>query len=608
MNPGNAFFTDYAIELSIIAIFSLIIYVIYRHHKSQTRILQDRKERILDISSKLIDHPVMIFSDTHQVVCANDQIQKFIKVQRGDTIEDISQLPLFLIEREEKSLIDLLNLYREKAVNDVLYLTNVTLKNQNEERAVSLRISGSGGEKHAAYIGIAIFDITEQLELSKIHYQNTTTGLPNHNKAMADIGLMAHRYSPSNKRFAVAVISVDNFLEIISIVGYKESLRVISLIARYLQGVAVKNNFRLYHVTSNNFLLIIPDVHTIQESNILVEKYKTDCEALLHSNNANLHYTISSGISIYPDNGIENLVNSAYKALLLAKRQGLGYTMVAQSDMENREANSPVKYSEIKRALEQEEFTLYYQPIYDTKKGVVVSAESLIRWVHPTKGIIPPGLFLPLVEKTGFMKQLGEFVAKQAIEQLAIWKKLGFRDIEVSINLSLREFETMDYPLLLDTLLHNNLINTSQLKVEVTENIAMVNEKYSATQFAKLKKLGIGISLDDFGTGYSSFSMLESFPIDTLKIDRSFISDMPKNRDHQTIVKAMIAMAHSLGIKVIAEGIEEKKTADILKEFGCDYMQGYHLGRPMPVFEFQELIRSNSQVSNTDDIIALEPE
>ena len=606
MNPKNGFFADYSILIMIAAIACLIFYYLYRHYKLQSKLQLKKEEHILNISSNLADHPMIIFSDTYRVIFANHQIQKFIKAKQGDALEEILPLPLFFIEKEEKSLVDLLDFYKEKAVDEILRISNVTLKNQKEEYRISLRISAAEGKKHVKYIGITILETTEHLEHSKPYYQNSTTGLPNHNKAMEDIGFMAYRYTSSNKRFAVAVISVDNFLEIISIVGYRESLQVVSLIARYLQAVSAKSHLKLYHATSNNFLLILPDIYTIQECNILVEKYKTDCEALLHSNNAQLHYTISSGISIYPDNDIKNLVNSAYKALLLAKKQGLGYTMVAASDQQSGEANAPVKFSEIKRALEQEEFSLYYQPIYDTQKEQITAAEALIRWMHPTKGIIPPGLFLPLVEKTGFMKHLGEFVAKKAIEQLAIWKKLGFREIQVSINLSLREFETMDYPLILDTLLHNNRINTSQLKVEVTENIAMTNKEYSAKQFAKLKKLGIAISLDDFGTGYSSFSMLESFPIDTLKIDKSFVEHMSKSKERRTIVSAMITMSHALGIKVIAEGIEDKQTAVILKHLGCDYMQGYYFGKPMAVFEFQELIRSDKQVSNFDDIIAIE--
>ena len=424
---------------------------------------------------------------------------------------------------------------------------------------------------------------------------------------MADIGLMANKMLSSDRKFAVAIISIDHFLEIISTVGYIESLKMVSSIGKYLQKVSLQNNLRLYHMTSNNFLLLIPNLETVEECRETVERYKADCEELLHNKNTHLQFTISAGISLYPRNAIENLINNAYHALAQATKQGLGYTVLADADDKGKKRPVSIEYSEIKKALETEEFMLYYQPIYRTSDHSIVSADALIRWKHPIKGIISPAHFLPLVEKTGFMKPLSEYVAREAIKQLATWNTLGFKKIQLAINLSMREFETADYPTLLETLLEKNRVNTSQLKVEITENIAMANESYSTAQFAKLKNLGIDISLDDFGTGYSSFSMLESFPIDTVKIDKSFITDMITNPDHYTIVKAMIAMTHALGIKVIAEGIENKPTMAALQELDCDYIQGYYLGKPMPVFEFQELIRSKEQTSTTtDDIIILE--
>jgi len=157
----------------------------------------------------------------------------------------------------------------------------------------------------------------------------------------------------------------------------------------------------------------------------------------------------------------------------------------------------------------------------------------------------------------------------------------------------------------LKSLLSQYQVNPSQIKIEITENIAMYNETYTVSQISKLKNLGIKISLDDFGTGYSSFSMIESLPIDTLKIDKSFILDITKNKDHQTITNSMIAMAHALGIKVIAEGIENQESAELLQNFGCDYLQGYHLGRPMPVFEFQKLIRQQDAILDSNDIIPI---
>jgi EAL domain-containing protein (putative c-di-GMP-specific phosphodiesterase class I) len=381
---------------------------------------------------------------------------------------------------------------------------------------------------------------------------------------------------------------------------------MVSTIGKYLQKVSHQSNLQLYHMTSNNFLLLIPDIATAEDGRKLVDRYKADCEQLLHNKNTSLQFTISSGISFYPDNHIEHLINSAYHALSLATEQGLGYTVIAAADQVKKKEPRRIEYSEIKKALELEQFTLYYQPIYKGSSHTVVSAEALIRWEHPTKGVIPPGQFLPLIEKTGFMKSMSEYVTREAVRQLATWNSLGFRKIQLAINLSIREFEAEDYPRLLSTLLEKNKVDTSQFKVEITENIAMTNEIYSTAQFTELKKLGIGISLDDFGTGYSSFSMLESFPIDTVKIDRGFVTDMAQNKDHYTIVKSMIAMTHALGMKVIAEGIENKVTLTALQELGCDYMQGYYLGKPMPAFEFQELIRSDRQVPEADEIIMLD--
>ena len=601
----NGFFLNYSIAVVILLMVFLACYLMYRRHKHREKSLRQGKEDILHIFSQLSNQPVVIFSDTFQVIYANEQIQKIIRRKQGEALDGIADLPLFLIENREMSLKEILALYRDKRTKDTLQIANASLIDKNENQPISLRVNGIWREREIACIGIAILKSADHTQSSDAHYTNIYTGLPNHHKAMADIGLMAQQHASANQHFAVAIISIDNFLGIISITGYMESLRIIPLMAKYLQAVSTKNNFRLYHIARSDFLLILPNIASVWECSDLVEKYKTDCEALLHGNDANFHYTISSGISIYERGSTEDLINNAYNALLIAKKQGLGYTMAAETDPEGTERSSPIKYSEVKKALEQEEFSLYYQPIYDTKMEKVTGAEALIRWTHPTRGIIPPGLFLPLVEKTGFMKQLGEFVAKEAIGQLGTWKKLGFQDIQVSINLSLREFETMDYSLILYTLLRNNNISASQLKIEVTENVAMNNVAYSTAQFTKLQELGIAVSLDDFGTGYSSFSMLETFTIDTLKIDRSFVQHMAENKNRHAIVAAIITMSHALGIKVIAEGIEDKQTAAMLKGLGCDYMQGYYFGKPMPAFEFQELIRDNGGLSDTNDLIPL---
>ena len=606
MDLDSNFFTNLGIVGGGI-LFALIIMVLLSLYQAKKiSKLVEKNRKLLDISSYLIDHPVMIISDQFQIICANTLMHKYMQVMRGDSLRDTATLPFLCIKDEWKSLSHILEMYREESVDNILFIADAFIRTKERDRPVNIRITGTNSKDKIEYFGFAIFDISDSLKLSKIHYQNTASGLPNHNKAIADIGLVASNISSPKQKFAVSVIRIDNFLEIISAIGYDEALSTVSLIAKYLQKVSLQNKLHLYHLTRNDFLLILPNIHSIHETRLLVDKYKDNCEQLLHNQNTNLHFTLSAGISIFPDNSIGNLINSAYKALLFAHKQGLGYTIVADPDRRRKKADPAIEYREIKNALESEQFCLYYQPIYNVSTRRIAAAEALIRWNHPVKGLITPFHFLPLVEKTGFMKSLSEYVARDAIKQLATWNALGFKKVQVSINLSMREFEAGNYHKMLETLLKKSKVDASQLKVEITENIAMANEEYSLMQLTKLQEIGIQISLDDFGTGYSSFSMLESFPITTLKIDKSFVMDMIQNKDHYAIVKAMIAMTHALDIKVIAEGIENKQTAALLEELECDYLQGYYFGKPMPTFEFQELIRSEQQKLNTGDILELE--
>jgi len=578
---------------------SILLYLYQRYRASRQQI---QKKLLLDLSSEIIDHPVIIFTERYRVLCANRQMQEYIKVKKGESLQQRSSLPFVAIEDRWLTLRQLLAMY-ESSPDPLLCLTEVKIKTQRGERRVNLRIVRAIHKGTLRYSGIAIFDIRNRLELSRIHYQNTTTGLPNHNKAIADIGLMASKMIEKGRKFAVAIISIDHFMDIISTIGYSRSLSLVSEIARYLTEVSAQQKLSLYHMTSNNFLLLIPDIKTPEESRKLVERYKEACEELLHDKSSALHYTISSGISLYPDTPIEELINQAYRALSQANKQGPGYTVVAQPESLKAQENDPIAYREIKQALDAEQFILYYQPIFDIRTNAIVSAEALIRWRHPDRGILTPAHFLPLVEKTGFMKALSSYVAREAINQLSIWNRFGFNRIQLAINLSMREFESADYPTLLEHLLHTYQVDASQIKIEITENIAMTDAAYSIRQFQKLKALGIALSLDDFGTGYSSFSMLESFPIDTLKIDQRFITDLISNKAHQSIVEAMIKMSHALGIKMIAEGIENDQTVERLRQLDCDYIQGYHIGKPMPLFEFQKLLRNDRQILTTDDII-----
>jgi EAL domain-containing protein (putative c-di-GMP-specific phosphodiesterase class I) len=224
----------------------------------------------------------------------------------------------------------------------------------------------------------------------------------------------------------------------------------------------------------------------------------------------------------------------------------------------------------------------------------VIAAEALIRWIHPEFGMIPPDHFIALMEKTGFIIHLGEFIVDEVFKQLMNWHKFGFRSIQVSINVSMVEIATGEYVKYVIKKFEEYKIDPASVKFEITEGMAMIGETQTKRYFKELKSLGAGISLDDFGTGYTSFGYLKKFPADVLKIDKSLVDYVLESVEDQRIVHGIIDLGHTLGMKIVVEGIENKEMVAMLRDFGCDYMQGYHFSKPLPSLEFQKFIRQVS--------------
>jgi polar amino acid transport system substrate-binding protein len=245
----------------------------------------------------------------------------------------------------------------------------------------------------------------------------------------------------------------------------------------------------------------------------------------------------------------------------------------------------------MQQSLDNGEFEVYYQPIVDANSEEVVAAEALIRWRHPKYGFISPDSFIHLMEKTGFIIKLGQFILEDVLKQQKRWELFKFKQITVSINVSMAEIATGKFIENVQKQLQHHQVNPERIKFEITEGMAMLNEVDTEKYFHTLKKLGVGISLDDFGTGYTSFTYLKKFPADTLKIDKSLVDYILENEEDKRIVKAMIELGHNLGMKIVVEGVESKPMVEILRSYGCDYIQGYYFSRPLPVFEFQKLLR-----------------
>ncbi len=242
-------------------------------------------------------------------------------------------------------------------------------------------------------------------------------------------------------------------------------------------------------------------------------------------------------------------------------------------------------------ALRREEFQVYYQPQVSLATGKIVGAEALVRWKHPEKGLIPPTEFIPVAEETGFIIPLGEWILQTACQHLKSWKNEGFYGLRVAVNLSPRQFHQQELSSKIAEILEKIGLEPSSLELELTESLMIEDTESAIATLTQLKKLGVSISIDDFGTGYSSLSYLTQYPFDILKIDRSFIRNITDGSRNAAIVKAIIAMAHSLCLEVIAEGVETESEKDFIVRYKCDYMQGYLFSRPLPETDFEQLLK-----------------
>jgi EAL domain-containing protein (putative c-di-GMP-specific phosphodiesterase class I) len=252
--------------------------------------------------------------------------------------------------------------------------------------------------------------------------------------------------------------------------------------------------------------------------------------------------------------------------------------------------------NDLRSALERGEFSLNYQPIADCRSGKIIGMEALLRWKHPERGMISPALFIPLAEETGYIISIGEWVLRTACEQCRRWQKMGFPSLYLAVNLSSRQFHQKDLPASIYQILQDTGLNPASLGLELTEGLVMQQAEASVNTLRELKAMDIRISIDDFGTGYSSLSYLKRFPIDILKIDQSFVRDIPKDEDDAAIASTIITMAHSLGLRVVAEGVETVEQLKFMREHGCDALQGYYLSKPLPPEQFADFLKNGTRL------------
>ncbi len=443
-------------------------------------------------------------------------------------------------------------------------------------------------------------DVTERAEAEEtIRHQamhDSLTGLPNRKALEERLEIMIKQAERHNAKVAIMFLDLDRFKNINDSLGHMIGDMLLKEVASRFRSI-VRAEDTVARLGGDEFVILLYEVthsgDVIRVAKKIIEAMQVPVQIGQHA----LHVTSSIGVALFPSDGkdIHQLLKNADTALYRAKESGRNRYQFFNQTMNVQASERLTLENSLHQAIEANELELYYQPILDTKTGRLAAVEALVRWNHPKLGKIYPNEFIPLAEEIGIIFPLGEWVLYSACKQLKAWQDLGLPVHTVSLNLSARQFSE---PRLIDSIkdiVSEFGISASSLEFEITEGIAMENLDRTVNILRYMKQMGINITIDDFGTGYSSLNYLKRFPLHSLKIDKSFVRHAITNSQDATIIRTIIAMAHNLGLKVIAEGVETEQQLNFLRQLDCDRLQGYYLGMPMPAEELPAWIYSKQK-------------
>ena len=417
------------------------------------------------------------------------------------------------------------------------------------------------------------------------------TGLPSQFLALADINSLVIESKKKSNSFALFLLGIDHFNDIQTTLGLGYTNQILKDLAQYFIDNP-NEHIKVYRMEADKFIFMIDGLDDDESARKLARDLMVSVGNIYRDNNI-MRLTSSIGVAIYPRDGANasKLIDNVYIALDKAQTQSASNIEVFSTEEHVVHIDEVQMNEEIKLGLAKSQFLLYYQPIFDLEGELMIGAEALLRWKHPEHGLVSADKFLDVAEKTGLIVDLGEYAFNEAIQQRQRCDNYVRDDFKITINLSLKEMQVEKLLPRLEMLFEKYKIDKNSINLDVSEGVAMENIDKTANDFQLFKDFGLSIALDHFGAGYSSFKYLNMLPIDMIKIDRSLIFDLTLNLKHQTTVKAIIDLAHTLDYKVVAEGVETSQEASILASLDCDYAQGYLYSRPLPSKEFEELLR-----------------
>ncbi len=441
-----------------------------------------------------------------------------------------------------------------------------------------------------------------EMEKARLHeqhlaYHDVLTSLPNRllfYDRLEQALIHAKRYSGM---LGVLFLDLDGFKQINDTKGHSHGDRLLQIVAQRLKK-NVRESDTIARLGGDEFIILLKGITTIDDVFKVGMKVLEVTPKPLLLDNESINITCSIGASIFPCDGdtTEDLIKKADFAMYKAKSLGKNTFHLYNSEVDKKNSKRQSLENKLRHAIESDHLLLYFQPQVSLRTGEISGLEALVRWDDPELGLILPSEFIPLAEETGLILPLGEWVLKSACTQNKIWQTAGYKQLPISINLSARQFREISIVQTIHNALQEVELEPKFLKIEITETHVMQDVDYTISTLEILREMGIHVALDDFGTGYSSLNYLKRLPIDQLKIDKSFINDIPENLHDATILTAISTMAQTLGIKVVAEGVENESQLHFLQSIECDTIQGYYFSRPLPTHELLKLIDSEKKL------------
>ena len=502
----------------------------------------------------------------------NRLLEKQLKIFLG---ESYTKEKLFQSDKFQELLLAIDDTYDHNLMEKQLLERTINLNSRELDEANSL--------------------LTKQTkEISQLATIDALTGLANRHLYNDKIVQAVNSSKQNDNKFVIMFIDLDNFKTVNNSLGHHIGDLLLRHVAERLLSCIQKSD-TVARMGGDEFTILLEEIQDVDDTSKISKNILDELSRPFHLDGQEIMLTASIGISVFPSDGTDlvSLSKHADTAMYHAKKQGRNNYQFYHPAMSVKALEHIAFESRLRKAVYRREFVLHYQPQLDINSGKIIGMEALVRWQSPEFGMVMPSDFIPLAEETGLISPIGEWVLHSACMQNKVWQKAGFKKIKVAVNVSGQQLQSSNFTSAVDSALKISSLSPEFLDLELTESTVMQRRKHSINILHELKERGIHLSIDDFGTGYSSLSNLKRISIDKLKIDRSFISDISDNPDATTIIEAIIAMAQSMNLQVLAEGVETLKQFDFLSEIGCDQIQGYLASKPVPAGEMEQFLRED---------------